>query len=77
MDIKDARKQIDSIDEQLVNLFEQRLSIIKSIGKFKDEHHLPLIDEERDREIISSLKTECDDTFRLTFKIHQIYCISQ
>ena len=33
MDIKDARKQIDTIDAQLVNLFEQRLSIIKSIGK--------------------------------------------
>lgn len=32
MDIKDARKQIDTIDAQLVNLFEQRLSIIKSIG---------------------------------------------
>lgn len=39
MDIKDARKQIDTIDAQLVNLFEQRLSIIKSIGKYKDEHH--------------------------------------
>ena len=26
MDIKDARKQIDTIDAQLVNLFEQRLS---------------------------------------------------
>lgn len=32
MDIKDARKQIDTIDAQLVNLFEQRLSIIKSIN---------------------------------------------
>ena len=67
MDIKDARKQIDTIDAQLVNLFEQRLSIIKSIGKYKDEHHLPLIDEERDHEIISSLKTECDDPRMLTY----------
>ena len=67
MDIKDARKQIDTIDAQLVNLFEQRLSIIKSIGKYKDEHHLPLIDEERDHEIISSLKTECDDSRMLTY----------
>ena len=58
MDIKDARKQIDTIDTQLVELFKQRLSIIKSIGKFKDEHHLPLIDEDRDHEIISSLKSE-------------------
>ena len=67
MDIKEARKQVDSIDAQLVTLFEQRLSIIKSIGKYKDEHHLPLIDEERMMSIISSLKTECDDSRMLTY----------
>ena len=67
MDIKEARKQIDDIDAQLVELFEQRLSIIKFIGKFKDEHHLPLIDEERDQEIISSLKTNSKDPRMLTY----------
>ena len=61
MDIKDARKQIDTIDAQLVNLFEQRLSIIKSIGKYKDEHHLPLIDEERDDSIITLHTQNCKD----------------
>ena len=48
MDIKEARKQIDSIDSVLVTEFEKRLTLIKEIGKYKDEHHLPLIDEERD-----------------------------
>ena len=46
MDIKEARKQIDSIDSVLVTEFEKRLTLIKEIGKYKDEHHLPLIDEE-------------------------------
>ena len=68
MDIKEARKQIDGIDAQLVELFEQRLSIIKFIGKFKDEHHLPLIDEDRDQEIISSLKTNSKDPRMLTYE---------
>ncbi len=45
MDIKEARKQIDSIDAVLVAEFEKRLSLIKEIGKYKDEHHLPLVDE--------------------------------
>ena len=41
MDIKEARKQIDSIDAVLVAEFEKRLSLIKEIGKYKDEHHYP------------------------------------
>ncbi len=52
MDIKEARKQIDSIDTVLVGEFEKRLSLIKEIGKYKDEHHLPLVDEERDASIM-------------------------
>ena len=44
MDIKEARKQIDSIDAVLVAEFEKRLSLIKEIGKYKDEHHLPLVE---------------------------------
>lgn len=52
MDIKEARKKIDSIDTVLVKEFEKRLNLIKEIGKYKDEHHLPLIDEERDEDIM-------------------------
>ena len=40
MDIKEARKEIDSIDTVLVGEFEKRLSLIKEIGKYKDEHHI-------------------------------------
>ena len=60
MDIKEARKQIDSIDSVLVTEFEKRLTLIKEIGKYKDEHHLPLIDEERDESIIA-LPQNCKD----------------
>ena len=52
MDIKEARKQIDSIDAVLVAEFEKRLSLIKEIGKYKDEHHLPLVDEARDVKLL-------------------------
>lgn len=43
MDIKEARKQIDSIDSVLVTEFEKRLTLIKEIGKYKDEHHYHLL----------------------------------
>ena len=61
MDIKEARKQIDSIDSVLVTEFEKRLTLIKEIGKYKDEHHLPLIDEERDESIIALHTQNCKD----------------
>ena len=61
MDIKEARKQIDSIDSVLVTEFEKRLTLIKEIGKYKDEHHLPLIDEERDESIIALHTENCKD----------------
>ena len=59
MDIKEARKQIDSIDTVLVGEFEKRLSLIKESGKYKDEHHLPLVDEERDASIIAMHRSNC------------------
>ena len=61
MDIKEARKEIDSIDTVLVGEFEKRLSLIKEIGKYKDEHHLPLVDEERDESIIAMHCDNCKD----------------
>ena len=61
MDIKEARKQIDSIDSVLVTEFEKRLTLIKEIGKYKDEHHLPLIDAERDESIIALHTENCKD----------------
>ena len=61
MDIKEARKEIDSIDTVLVGEFEKRLSLIKEIGKYKDEHHLPLVDEERDESIIAMHRDNCKD----------------
>lgn len=61
MDIKEARKQIDSIDAVLVAEFEKRLSLIKEIGKYKDEHHLPLVDEARDESIVALHTANCKD----------------
>ena len=61
MDIKEARKKIDSIDAVLVAEFEKRLSLIKEIGKYKDEHHLPLVDEARDESIIALHTASCKD----------------
>ena len=49
MDLKDYRKQIDEIDDQLVQLFRQRMEVSSDIAQYKKEHNLPILDAGRER----------------------------
>ena len=42
------RQQIDSIDAQIFDLFEQRLMVAKQIGTYKKEHELSVLDSSRE-----------------------------
>ena len=37
MDLGDLRKQIDSVDEQIVSLYEERMDICKHVAEVKIE----------------------------------------
>ena len=55
MDIINLRKEIDRIDTELLNLFEQRMDCVKKIGAYKKENNLPLKDAEREKAHLSAL----------------------
>ena len=42
------RQEIDSIDAQIFDLFEQRLTVAKQIGAYKKEHGLSVLDSSRE-----------------------------
>lgn len=50
MDIKDLRSQIDTIDDQIVKLFAQRMDVAAQIGQYKKEQNLPVFVPARERE---------------------------
>ncbi len=50
MDLKDYRKQIDEIDDQLVALFRQRMEAAAGIAAYKKANGLPVLDAGRERE---------------------------
>ena len=50
MDIQDYRKQIDSIDDQLVKLFCQRMDVAAKIADYKKENNMPIHVPARERE---------------------------
>lgn len=55
MDINKLRQEIDSIDNQLVNLFTKRMEVASQIGAYKQENNLPVLDKARERELLGKV----------------------
>ena len=54
--LEELREEIDRIDEQMVKLFEDRMNIAKSVGDFKRENNLAILDEGREQGIVDKSK---------------------
>ena len=58
MDLKELRTQIDSIDTELVRIFEKRMQTALEIARFKKENNLPVSDIGRERDVINKVTSE-------------------
>ncbi len=54
--IEKLRKEIDSIDNNIIQLLSKRKGIVKKIADIKRQENKPVIDKEREHEIIHRLK---------------------
>jgi chorismate mutase/prephenate dehydratase len=54
-DISTLRQAIDEIDENIMDLINQRLSLAKQIGDFKKQVGIQITDPERENEIMDRL----------------------
>ena len=50
-DIKESRKKINQIDEQMAALFKKRMDVCKDIALYKKESGLSVRDEVREAEV--------------------------
>lgn len=50
--LEEYRKEIDQIDRQLIQLFEERMDITRKISEYKNEHHLPILNKDREEEVL-------------------------
>ncbi len=55
MDLRDCREELDRIDEQIVNLFEQRMKVSADVAEVKIEAGTPVYDPEREQEKLDSV----------------------
>ena len=60
-DLKDIRKELDAIDDQLIRLFSQRMDLSREVAAYKKAHALPILDTGREREIINRVSLKAGE----------------
>lgn len=61
MKLDELRKEINTIDEQIMDLFKQRMSVSKKIGEFKKQNNLPILDSKREASMFDLYKKLFDN----------------
>ena len=62
-DLQQSRKEIDSIDKQIVDLFEKRMEIVEDVADYKLATGKPVLDISREKDKIKSLTSLTDNEF--------------
>lgn len=60
-DLKELRKDIDSVDRVLVAYMKRRLEIVREIGAYKAERGIPIYDPAREEEKIKAVRKEAGE----------------
>lgn len=51
-ELEHYRKEIDAIDQELTRLFELRMNTVLKVGRYKQQHDLPVLDASREQAVI-------------------------
>ncbi len=62
-DLLESRKEIDLIDDRIVQLFQRRMDICKDVADFKLSTGKPVLDRKRELDKIADLKTKASNPF--------------
>ena len=55
MELSDIRNRIDELDDQMLALFLERMGLAEQVAAYKKEHHLPIMNRGREREILAKV----------------------
>ena len=55
MELSEIREKINAVDDQLLDLFLQRMDLSEEVAAYKNEHHQPILNKQREREILAKV----------------------
>ncbi len=57
-DLKELRKKIDDVDEQILHLLSERAKVCRDIGAAKKKQGAPIRDAERENQVYQHIKAK-------------------
>lgn len=63
MNLEDCRKEIDSIDRELVELFTKRMNVAKEVAAYKKETGMAVYDSERERKLLEKVEENAGEEY--------------
>lgn len=59
--LQPLRKQISSIDNELIKLLSERLEVVKEVWKIKKEYNIQPLQEKRWLEVLDNISSEAEE----------------
>lgn len=69
MELSDIRAKIDAVDEQLLRLFLERMDLAEEVAAYKNEHHLPILNKERERAVLARVTESAGSRERYAYHL--------
>ena len=70
MELSEIRTRIDAVDDQLLELFLERMALSEEVAAYKNEHHLPILNKSREREILAKVTQRAGDKERYAYHLY-------
>ena len=76
------RAEIDTIDREIVSLFEKRMQVVMDVARIKKENGMAIFDASREKEVIAkvqsylkdaTLKEELAEAYKTLMKVSKDY----
>ena len=69
MELSEIRGKINAVDDQLLDLFLQRMDLSEEVAAYKNEHHQPILNKQREREILAKVAEKSGDRERFSYHL--------
>lgn len=56
-ELENLRERIDTIDKELIVLFEERMNVVNDIAEYKIKNNLPILNQNRENIVVSKVKS--------------------
>ena len=70
MELSDIRAKIDAVDDQLLDLFLQRMALSEEVAAYKNQHRLPILNKTREREILAKVTQRAGDKEKYAYHLY-------